>query len=66
MGTSIPLLMCDGQRRNAEKVLLKIAAKDRYREINYADLNRPVNQLVHGLLPIGVTRGDAVALDDGV
>jgi len=65
MGSSVPMLMGDGLRRNASKFPVKIAAKDRFREINYADLNRRVNQLAHGLLSIGVKRGDAVALSVG-
>ena len=65
MGTSIPMLMGDGLRRNGWKFPVKIAAKDRYREISYAELNRRVNQLAHGLLSIGVKRGDAVALSVG-
>src|SRR5215510_6203632 len=59
------LLMGDGLRRNAWKFPVKIAAKDRFREINYADLNTRVNQLAYGLLSIGVKRGDAVALSVG-
>jgi acyl-CoA synthetase (AMP-forming)/AMP-acid ligase II len=59
------MLMGDGLRRNAWKFPVKIAAKDHFREINYADLNRRVNQLAHGLLSIGVKRGDAVALSVG-
>jgi fatty-acyl-CoA synthase/long-chain acyl-CoA synthetase len=59
------LLMGDGLRRNAWKFPVKIAAKDRFREINYADLNARVNQLAHGLLSLGVRRGDAVALSVG-
>ncbi len=59
------MLMGEGLRRNAWKFPLKIAAKDRFREINYADLNVRVNQLAHGLLSIGVKRGDAVALSVG-
>ena len=65
MGSSVPMLMGDGLRRNAWKFPVKIAAKDRFREINYADLNRRVNQLAHGLLSIGVKRGDGVALSVG-
>jgi fatty-acyl-CoA synthase/long-chain acyl-CoA synthetase len=57
--------MGDGLRRNAWKFPVKIAAKDRFREINYADLNARVNQLAHGLLSLGVCRGDAVALSVG-
>ncbi len=62
MGTSIPLLMGDGLRRNADKLPVKIAVKDRFREITYGDLNRRVNQLAHGLMAMGVTKGDSVAL----
>ena len=57
--------MGDGLRRNAWKFPVKIAAQDRFREINYADLNARVNQLAHGLLAIGVKRGDGVALSVG-
>src|SRR5262245_9322656 len=57
-----PMLMGDGLRRNAWKFPLKIAARDRFREINYADLNGRVNQLARGLQSIGVNRGDGVAL----
>jgi acyl-CoA synthetase (AMP-forming)/AMP-acid ligase II len=60
-----PMLMGDGLRRNASKFPLKIAAKDRFREITYADLNARVNQLAHGLLSLGVRKGDAVAVSVG-
>lgn len=59
------MLMGDGLRRNAWKFPVKIAAKDRFREICYADLNSRVNRLAHGLLSIGVKRGDGVALSVG-
>jgi acyl-CoA synthetase (AMP-forming)/AMP-acid ligase II len=59
------MLMGEGLRRNAGKFPLKIAAKDRYREITYGELNARVNQLAHGLLSIGVRRGDGVALSVG-
>jgi acyl-CoA synthetase (AMP-forming)/AMP-acid ligase II len=59
------LLMGDGLRRNAWKCPVKIAAKDRFREITYADLNTRVNQLSHGLLSLGVRKGDAVAVSVG-
>ena len=62
---SSPMLMGDGLRRNAWKFPLKIAAKDRFREINYAELNGRVNQLARGLLSMGVQRGDGVALSVG-
>ena len=65
MGTSIPLLMGDGLRRNAWKFPLKIAAKDRFREISYGELNARVNQLAHALLSMGVCKGDGVALSVG-
>src|SRR6266436_9631734 len=65
MAPKIPLLIGDGLRRNAWKVPVKIAAKDRFRETSYADLNTRVNRLANGLLSIGVTRGDAVALSVG-
>src|ERR1051325_1587402 len=57
-----PLLMHDGLRRNALKFPVKIAAKDRFRQITYGDLNARVNQLAHGLLNLGVREGDAVAM----
>ncbi len=59
------MLIGDGLRRNAWKFPVKIAAKDRFREISYADLNARVNRLANGLLSIGVKRGDAVALSVG-
>ncbi len=59
------MLMGDGLRRNAGKFPLKIAAQDRFREINYGELNARVNQLAHGLLSLGVRRGDGVALSAG-
>jgi acyl-CoA synthetase (AMP-forming)/AMP-acid ligase II len=65
MGTSIPLLMGDGLRRNAWKFPVKIAAKDKFRETTYGELNRRVNQLANGLLSMGVRPGDAVALSVG-
>jgi fatty-acyl-CoA synthase len=59
------MLMGDGLRRNAGKFPLKIAAKDRFREITYEALNWRVNQLADGLLALGVRKGDAVALSVG-
>jgi acyl-CoA synthetase (AMP-forming)/AMP-acid ligase II len=56
------LLMGDGLRRNAAKFPVKIAARDRFRQTAYGELNARVNQLAHGLLSIGVGKGDAVAL----
>ena len=65
MGTTVPLLMGDGLRRNAQKFPLKIAAKDKQRETTYGELNRRVNQLANGLTGLGVRKGDAVALSVG-
>ena len=56
------LLMGDGLRRNAYKLPVKIAAKDRFRQITYGELNSRVNQLAHGLLSMGVQKGDSVAV----
>jgi acyl-CoA synthetase (AMP-forming)/AMP-acid ligase II len=56
------LLMGDGLRRNAAKFPVKIAVKDRAREVTYAELNARVNQLAHGLLSLGVGKGDGVAV----
>ncbi len=57
--------MGDGLRRNASKFPVKIAAKDRSREITYGELNSRVNQLAHGLLSLGIRKGDAVAVMAG-
>src|SRR5438094_4514405 len=46
------LLMSDGLRRNAWKFPLKMAAKDRFRQITYSELNSRVNQLAHGFLSL--------------
>src|SRR5215813_362434 len=59
------LLMGDGLRRSAGKFPLKIAAKDRYRQITYGDLNERVNQLARGLLALGLCKADAVAISVG-
>jgi acyl-CoA synthetase (AMP-forming)/AMP-acid ligase II len=56
------LLMGDGLRRNAYKFPVKIAAKDGFRQITYGELNTRVNQLAHGLLSLGVRKGDSVAV----
>src|SRR5262250_3042225 len=55
-------LMGDGLRSNASKFAVKIAAQDRFRQITYGKLNARVNQLAHGLLSIGVCKGDSVAV----
>jgi fatty-acyl-CoA synthase len=65
MSTKTPMLMGDGLRRNAWKFPLKIAAKDRFRETTYADLNTRVNQLAHGMLSLGVRKGDGIAVSVG-
>src|SRR4029077_9646597 len=62
MATKVPLLMGDGLRRNASKFAVKIAAQDGYRQITYSELNARVNQLAHGLLSLGVCKGDSVAV----
>jgi long-chain acyl-CoA synthetase len=56
------MLMGDGLRRNAYKLPVKIAAKDRFRQITYGELNSRVNQLANGLLSMGVQKGDSVAV----
>ena len=56
------MLMGDGLRRNASKFAVKIAAQDRFRQITYGELNARVNQLAHGLLSLGVCKGDSVAV----
>src|SRR5262245_25028368 len=65
MGTSVPMLMGDVLRRNAWKFALRIAAKDRRGQITYSELNARVNQLAHGLLSLGVRKGNGVALSIG-
>ena len=55
-------LMGDGLRRNASKFPVKVAAKDCFRQITYRELNSRVNQLAHGLLSLGVRKGDDVAV----
>ena len=62
MATKIPLLMGDGLRRNAYKLPVKIAARDCFRQITYSELNSRVNQLAHGLLSMGLRKGDSVAI----
>jgi len=54
--------MGDGLRRNAYKFPVKIAAKDRFRQITYGELNARGNQLAHRLLAMGVRKRDSVAL----
>ena len=59
------MLMGDGLRRNGWKFPLKVAARDKFRETTYGELNARVNRLANGLLAIGVKRGDGVALSVG-
>src|SRR5215470_16402155 len=56
------MLMGDGLRWNAYKFPVKIAAKDHSRQVTYRELNVRVNQLAHGLLSIGVCKGDSIAV----
>src|ERR1044071_1077127 len=65
MGSAVPMLMGDGLRRNAWKFPLKIAAQDRAAQINYGELNARVNPLAHGLLSLGVRKGDEIAISVG-
>ncbi len=54
--------MGDGLRRNATNLPAKVAAKDRFREVTYGELNDRVNRLANGLLSLGIGRGDDVAV----
>jgi len=56
------MLMGDGLRRNATNIPAKLAARDRFREITYGELNARVNQLANGLLSLGLGHGDDVAV----
>lgn len=58
----IQMVMGDALRRNAYKYPLKVAIKDPHRQITYRELNDRVNRLAHGLLEMGIQRGDPVAL----
>ncbi|MDP2606213.1 MAG: class I adenylate-forming enzyme family protein, partial [Deltaproteobacteria bacterium] len=62
MTTKSPMLMGDGLRRSATNFPQKVAARDRFREITYGELNARVNQLANGLLSLGIRKGDDVAL----
>ena len=57
-----PMLMGDGLRRSATNIPAKLAARDRFREITYGELNARVNQLANGLLSLGIGKGDDVAV----
>jgi acyl-CoA synthetase (AMP-forming)/AMP-acid ligase II len=65
MDANLPMLMHDGIRRNAHKFPLKVAAKDKYRETTYGELNARINRLANGLLGLGVRKGDGVAWSVG-
>ena len=54
--------MGDGLRRSATNFPAKVAAKDRFREVTYGELNDRVNRLANGLLSLGIGRGDDVAV----
>ncbi|HSE89379.1 MAG TPA: AMP-binding protein, partial [Candidatus Binatia bacterium] len=56
------MLMGDGLRRNAYKYPVKVAAQDRFRQVTFSELNTRVNQLAHGLLSMGMRKGDSVAV----
>jgi acyl-CoA synthetase (AMP-forming)/AMP-acid ligase II len=56
------LLMGDGLRRSATNFPAKVAARDRFREVTYGELNARVNRLANGLLSLGIGRGDDVAV----
>ena len=56
------MLMGDGLRRSATNFPAKVAAKDRFREITYGELNARVNRLANGLLSLGIRKGDDVAI----
>ena len=47
---------------NARKFADKLALKDNKRSFTYAQTNRRVNQLAHGLLGLGLSKGDKVAV----
>ncbi|BBO81137.1 hypothetical protein DSCO28_17030 [Desulfosarcina ovata subsp. sediminis] len=47
---------------NARKFANKLALKDNNRSFTYAATNRRVNQLAHGLMGLGLSKGDKVAV----
>jgi len=49
-------------KMNAKKFADKTALKDRNRGYTYAQLNERVNRLAHGLLSLGLAKGDKVAV----
>ena len=46
---------------NAKKYANKLALKDQRRSYNYAETNRRVNRLAHGMVGLGLKKGDKVA-----
>ena len=49
-------------RMNAKKFPTRTALKDARRELTYPELNRRANRLAHGLLNLGLQKGDKVAV----
>lgn len=49
-------------RINARKFAKKLALKDQMRSFTYAETNRRVNQLAHGLTGLDLSKGDKVAV----
>ncbi|MCG6908850.1 MAG: AMP-binding protein [Deltaproteobacteria bacterium] len=49
-------------KMNAKKYPQRIAMKDRERVFTYSESNRRVNCLAHGLIELGLSRGDKVAV----
>lgn len=47
---------------NAKKFPHKVALKDKTRSFTYPQTNKRVNQLAHGLLALGLSKGDNVAV----
>jgi acyl-CoA synthetase (AMP-forming)/AMP-acid ligase II len=47
---------------NAKKFAHKLALKDQHRSFTYAETNRRVNRLVHGLMGLGLAKGDKIAV----
>ena len=47
---------------NAKKFAHKLALKDQHRSFTYAETNRRVNRLAHGLMGLGLAKGDKVAV----
>jgi acyl-CoA synthetase (AMP-forming)/AMP-acid ligase II len=47
---------------NARKFPETVAIKDHARQLTYPELNRRVNQLAHGLLGLGLRKGDKIAV----